>query len=455
MKMKRSIAPLWTEAALILLIVAVAVVGVVAYQRSDRPAPLSAWEKERLALTQRADALERENRSLRDTVRALETRLSQRSDSTAIRTSLLTEIKEMHKRRDRAAASAQTAVAKADKARGALAALEAQLGEKETHLETMNEAAARIEAALAKARDAHRNELESLAEKETAAGKQAEAAAAGVVRVKRTLGALEATLGERRTELTAVSKAIAEYRETLAALNDRLDRKSTEVETMRETASRKEAALTKTRDSLLKELENLTQQETAAAKRTEAARAELVRVNQELAALETTLGERRAKLAKLSEEVARREDVSIQTTRTLTSEIEALKIQRDLAERQVDTGKSQAERLRQEVDALQTKRRAQQAKLKSVEDAVRRREAALDALSAPPTVQTPAQLTDRNVCLEAWARVAAEPKARARLANLREKIAAAETELCELNKRHKAAKDKLKPSASEPNRPRQ
>lgn len=450
MKMKRSIAPLWTEAALILLIVGVAVVGVVTYQRSDRAAPLSAWEKERVGLTQRAGALERENRTLRDTVRALEARIAQRADATGTRARLLTEIEELHKRRDRAQASAQTASTEVDKTRKVLAVLEEQLDEKRTHLETMSAAAIQNQTALAEARHSYREDLESLAAKKTEATKRAEAATADVVRIKRTLSALESTLGERRAELSTLSEEIAENRKTLSALNDQLEEKKSNLETASETASRKEAALTKARDSLHTELENLTQQKATASKRTDAARAELVRVTQTLAALESTLGERRAELARLSEKVTRQEGASKLTARTLTSEIEALKIQRDLTERQVDAGKSQAERLRQEVDALQTKRRAQQAKLKSIEDAVRRRKAALDALPTRPTAQTPAQLTDRNVCLEAWARVAAEPKARARLADLREKIAAAETELCELNKRHKAAKEKLKSSVKEP-----
>lgn len=450
MKMKRSIAPFWTEAALILLIVGVAVAGVVAYQRSDRPAPLSAWEKERLALTRKADALERENRTLRESVRALETRLARRTDAPDTRAALSAEIEDLHNRRDRARATARTAEADAEKARRALTALEDQIGRKKTHLETMTTAAAENKAALIETRKSLRKELESLTAKRTEAAKRADAAATEASRNKKAIGALETTLETRRAELAAVSKEIADKRQALAALGDQADRESIRLETTRDTAARETAAMAKTKDSLRKEVEALTQQEAAAAKRTEAARAELVRVTQTLAALETTLESRRAELAKLSEKVVRREDASAQTARTLTSEIEALKIQRDLAERQVEEGKSQAERLRQEVDALQNKRRAQQAKLKSVEDAVRRREAALEAIPTPPPAQSPAQLTDRNVCLEAWARVAAEPKARARLAQLRAKIAAAETELCELNERHKAAKEKLNPSASEP-----
>ncbi len=455
MKMKKSIAPFWTEAALILLIVGVAVAGVVAYQRSDRSAPLSAWEKERLALTRKADALERENRTLRESVRALEARLAQRAGLTDTRAALSTDIAELHKRRDRARASAQAAAAEAEMARRTLAALEQQIDKKKTHLESMSAAAAEKKAALIKTRESLRQELESLTAKKTEAAKRAKAAAADVIRINQRLGALETTLGARQAELTAVSTEIADKRKALAALGDQADRESARLETTRDAAAREAAALAETRESLRKELEALTRQEAAAAKRIEAARAELLRVTKTLTALETTLETRRAELARMSEKVARREDASARTARTLTSEIEALKIQRDLAERQVDEGKSQAVRLRQEVDALQTKRRAQQAKLKSVEDALRRRKAALEAIPAPPAVQTPPPLTDRTVCLEAWARVAAEPKARARLAQLRQKIAAAETELCELNKRHKAAKEKLNPSTPEPSGGRQ
>lgn len=455
MKMKRSIAPLWTEAALILLIVGVAVVGVVAYQRSDRPTPLSAWEKEKLSLTRKADALERKNRALRDTVRALEARIAQREDPTGRHANLLAEIEELHKRRNRAQASAQTAEAEVAKTRNALTALDEQLGQERRQLRAMSEAAVRKEAALTKARNALSKQLEDLAEKKTTAAKHAESAAAEVVRVKQALAALETTFGARQAELTVLSEEIAQNRKTLAALDNQIGQKKTHLETTSEAASRKEAALAKDRDSRRQALERLTQQETAVVKRTETARAELVRVKQALSALEITLRERRTELTKVSEETARQKRISVKAIRALTSEFEALKIQRDLIQRQVDSGKSQGERLRQEANALQIKLRAKQSELKSVEDAVRQRKAALDTLPPPPTVQTPVQLTDKRVCLEAWARVAAEPKARARLAKLRGQIAAAETELCELNKQHKAAKEKLKPSASEPNRPRQ
>jgi len=224
---------------------------------------------------------------------------------------------------------------------------------------------------------------------------------------------------------------------------------------MSEAASREEAAAAKARDSLRRELEDLTQQKIAAAMRTKTARAELARVQRALSALETTLDERQAELTTVSAEVTRQKSISKQATGTLASELEALKIQRDLAERQVQSGKSRAERLRQEVATLQTKLHARQAQLKSIEDAVRRRKAALDTLPPPRAELTPAQITDRDVCLEAWARVAAEPKARARLTKLRKQIAAAETELCELNKRPEAAKEKLGSSTNRPSRPRQ
>ncbi len=360
MTMKRSIAPLLTETTIILLIVGMVAASLVAYHRSGGPAPLSNWEKEKVSLSQKTSALERENRTLRESVRALEADLAERAASTGSRADPLIDIKELQERRDRAQTSARTATVQVAKTRKALAALEEQLDRKKTQLETMSRAAAAEEAAQAGARE-----------------------------------------------------------------------------------------------SLRKEVEKLTRQETTAAKRAEAAGAELVRVNQALARLETTLGERQAELKTLSEEVAHRENASKQTARTLASEIEALKIQRELAERQVDAGKSQAERLRREVDALQTKLRADQARFKSVEDAIRRRKAALETLPSPRPEQTPAQATNRNLCLEAWARVAAEPKARARLAELREKIAAAETELCELNKRRAAAKESLGPPTNEPDSPRQ
>lgn len=453
MKMKRSIAPLLTEAALILLIVGVAVVSVILTYRPDGPAAPSAWDKEKLSLTQKADALEQKNRTLRDTVRVLEARIAQQEGSTGTRADLLTEIEELRKRRDRARASTQTAAAEVDETRKALAALEEQLGREKTKLETMRAAASRTEADLAKVRDSLRKKRESLAEKETEAAKRAEAAAADVIRIKQTLSTLETTLGERQAALTALSKQAAKTRKTLTALNNQIEQRKAHLKTTNEAASQKDTAMAKARDSLRKELESLTQQENAAAKRTAAARAELVRVNQALAVLETTLGERRTELATMSEDVARQRNAATEAARTLKSEIEVLNIQRDLAERHVESGKSRAERLRQEFAALQKKLRAKQAQLKSVEDAVRRRRAALDALPAAPTTQTPAQLTDKTVCLEAWARVAAEPKARARLARLRNQIAAAETELCELNKRHKAAKEKLGSSANTPSRP--
>ncbi|MCG8543028.1 MAG: hypothetical protein MJE12_02350 [Alphaproteobacteria bacterium] len=423
--------PVLVEAALILLIVfAAAGIGVGAYLHSGQRATKAIWLEEKQALTAQAASLDQENRTLRDRVGTLEARLAEGertggdlAERKATLDALQKDIENLSKQRDHVKEAVKVANAEAEKQRRDVQALDSERKDKQARLKALTEEIGRRESETGRSSIALRAEIDELTNRRYRAEEAAKGAEASVERIKQTLGTLTDQARTKQDELTALNKDIevkkSESEEAAAALRAKLS----DLESRRQTA----AAETKAAEDKARQAKSA------------------------MAKIENALTGKQSALATLARDFALKEAEASKASIALAAELDELKNRRAEADQRSKAAESQAERIRQELTALDRTLRTKQANLRSLDAAIRQRQTTLREKPAAPPAQprVPVQDFDQRVCLEAWARIVAEPESRAKLAELRASIAAAQSELDTLNDRRQSAERQTKAAEGE------